>query len=205
VKIDYPHISLQRLCDEFGKHRQSWYEATWRADDQLLVEGIVLEEVLRIRGKIPGIGSKKLHFLLKGFLAQHRIKMGIKALNTLLKREDMLVKRKRKRAVTTNSRHYYRKYPNLIEDMEVLRPCHVWVSDITYILIAGGFGYLSLLTDSYSRMVLGWSLQDTLKATGPLEALSMALAVRTYCDKTLIHHSDRGRHGMVFSIVVVNT
>lgn len=186
-------MGIQHLCNEFGKHRQSWYEAIWRADDQLLVDALIVEQVIKIRNKLPRVGTRKLHFLMKSFFQQHHIKLGIQGLNEVLRRHDLLINRRKKRAVTTYSRHFYKKYTNLIEDLIPLRPDHIWVSDLTYIIVPSiSFSYLSLLTDAYSRKILGWSLQETLKADGPLEALRMAISGRKYIDQELIHHSDRG-------------
>ena len=93
----------------------------------------------------------------------------------------------------TDSRHHYRKYPNLIADMVPSRPNEIWVSDITYVETDEGVCYLSLITDAYSHKIVGWSVGPTLETAYPLDALRMALA--TIDDVTasrLIHHSDRG-------------
>ena len=94
---------------------------------------------------------------------------------------------------TTDSRHHYRKYPNLIVDMVPSRPNEIWVSDITYVETDEWVCYLSLITDAYSHKIVGWSVGPTLETAYPLDALRMALA--TIDDVTasrLIHHSDRG-------------
>lgn len=106
----------------------------------------------------------------------------------------MLVRRrKRRKAITTDSNHPFYRYPNLVRDIDVVRPDHVWVSDITYLKLSSGFAYLSLVTDAYSRKVLGYCLYPTLERTGPMEAVKMAISG---CDRKrcrpLIHHSDRG-------------
>ncbi len=143
---------------------------------------------------MPRIGTRKLHYLLTDTLQKHNISIGRNKLFDLLAEYGLLVRRrKRKRINTTDSNHPFRKYPNLIRELQVLRPNHLWVSDITYISLADCFCYLSLVTDAYSRKIVGYCLHPTLKKEGPLTALRMALS--SLADKpedTLIHHSDRG-------------
>ena len=101
--------------------------------------------------------------------------------------------KRRRRYKTTDSRHHYRKYPNLIADVVPSRPNEIWVSDITYVETDEGVCYLSLITDTYSHKLVGWAVGPTLETVYPLNALKMALA--TIDDVTasrLIHHSDRG-------------
>lgn len=143
---------------------------------------------------MPRIGTRKLHYMLTDTLQKHNISIGRNSLFDLLAEYGLLVRRrKRKRTNTTNSNHPFRKYPNLIRGMEVLRPNSLWVSDITYISLREGFCYLSLVTDAYSRKIVGYCLYPTLKKEGSLYALQMGL--RSLADKpdtALIHHSDRG-------------
>lgn len=105
----------------------------------------------------------------------------------------MIRLKRRRRYKTTDSRHHYRKYPNLIADVVPSRPNEIWVSDITYVETDEGVCYLSLITDTYSHKIVGWAVGPTLETVYPLNALKMALA--TIDDVTasrLIHHSDRG-------------
>ena len=143
---------------------------------------------------MPRIGTRKLHYLLAGVLVKHNISIGRDKLFDLLDEYGLLVRRrKRKRVNTTDSNHPFRKYPNLIRELEVLRPNHLWVSDITYISLTESFCYLSLVTDAYSRKIVGYCLHPTLKKEGPLEALRKALgSIPDKPDATLTHHSDRG-------------
>lgn len=85
-----------------------------------------------------------------------------------------------------------RKYSNLIRELEILRPEQLWVSDITYIRLANEFAYLSLITDAYSRKIVGFSLRKDLSSEGCITALQMALEHRKYPHQQIIHHSDRG-------------
>ncbi len=143
---------------------------------------------------MPRIGTRKLHYMLTETLQKHQISIGRDKLFDLLAEYGMLVRRrKRRRVSTTDSNHPYRKYPNLVRELQVLRPNHLWVSDITYISLKDGFCYLSLVTDAYSRKIVGYCLHPTLKKEGPLQALAMALALLPKrLEAPLIHHSDRG-------------
>ena len=140
---------------------------------------------------MPRIGTRKLYFLIREELNAINIKMGRDVLFNFLRAENLLIKPKRSYVKTTNSRHWMRKYPNLIKDMELSRPEQLWVSDITYIKTETGHEYLSLITDAYSKKIMGYELLDNLSTVGPLRALENALKNRKY-NKELIHHSDRG-------------
>ena len=143
---------------------------------------------------MPRLGTRKLYHLLEPILVKHAISIGRDKLFDLLADYGLLIRnRKRKRVNTTNSNHPFRKYPNLIRELEVLRPNHLWVSDITYIDLTDCFCYLSLITDAYSRKIVGYCLHPTLKKEGPLKALDMAVSNWTANpDESLLHHSDRG-------------
>ena len=141
---------------------------------------------------MPRIGTRKLHYLLTDPLQKHGIAIGRNKLFDLLGDYGLLVRcRKRKRVSTTDSNHPFRKYPNLVRELQVLRPDHLWVSDITYLSLTDSFCYLSLVTDAYSRKIVGYCLYPTLKKEGPIQALKMAVADKVYRQQ-LIHHSDRG-------------
>jgi transposase InsO family protein len=133
--------------------------------------------------------------MLTETLQKHQIKIGRDKLFDLLEEYGMLVRRrKRKKASTTDSNHPFRKYPNLVRDLQVIRPNQLWVSDITYIRLTDEFCYLSLVTDAYSRRIVGYCLYPTLQKEGPVTALNMALGNLPVTNQnSLIHHSDRGR------------
>lgn len=155
-------------------------------------EAIIVDRVKEIRKQMPRIGGRKLQYLLTPFLEEHGIRTGRDKLFDILADNGLLVRRRKRRKVaTTDSRHPYRRYPNLVKDMELLSAHKVWVSDITYLRIGDDFGYLSLITDAYSKKIVGHNLYPSLKAEGSLLALDMAL---DQCSDTsgLIHHSDRG-------------
>jgi len=129
--------------------------------------------------------------LLAADLLQMDIKMGRDKFFDLLRKQGLLVRRPRKYASTTQSRHYFRVYKNLIWGWKPSATEQLWVSDITYLRTSGGFVYLFLITDAYSRKVVGWHLSRSLAIEGAVKALRMALK---QCSSTqgLIHHSDRG-------------
>ena len=109
----------------------------------------------------------------------------------LLRRHDLLIKRKRKYAVTTDSNHPLRRYGNELEKTQIRAGNQAWVSDITYLRTRKGFVYLSLVTDRYSRKIIGWHVDHSLGVEGTIQALRMAI---NQCKDTrgVIHHSDRG-------------
>jgi putative transposase len=138
------------------------------------------------------VGTKKIYFLIKPTLDSMDIKCGRDKLHGILRNEGMLIKKKKNYMRTTNSYHRYYKYPNLIKDLNINRAEQVWVSDITYIRTIQGWLYLSLITDAYSKRIVGYQLSDNLKAVNCVNALKMAVKNRKYPDRYLIHHSDRG-------------
>jgi len=140
---------------------------------------------------MPRIGTRKLYYLIKDELIKQNIKLGRDVLFNFLRAEHLLIKPKRSYVKTTNSKHWMKKYPNLIKEMEVTKPEQLWVSDITYIQTNGGHNYLSLITDAYSKKIMGYELLDNLTTAGPLKALESALKSRKY-KHDLVHHSDRG-------------
>ncbi len=176
----------------FGRTRQAYYEACWREDKAVNEQELVIEQVKRIRADLPRVGTNKLYFLLADFFKEKNIKMGRDKLYTLLREQGLLIKRTKRRAITTLSNHAFYKYPNLIKEFTPTKPNQLWVSDMTYIRLPHKFAYLSLVTDAYSKRIVGWSLQETMHSKGPLAALKMALSKYTQADQQLIHHSDRG-------------
>lgn len=181
------------ICELFGKTRQAHYKQQWAEDSLVMKNAIIIKRVKEIRTDMPRIGTRKLHFLLTATLEQHDIQIGRDKLFDLLSDYGMLVrKRKRKKVYTTDSNHPFRKYPNLIRELQVIHPNQLWVSDITYIPLLKKFGYLSLVTDAYSRKIVGYCFYPTLEKEGPLSALKMALTGTQLVYKQMIHHSDRG-------------
>lgn len=182
------------LCAPFGKSRQAWYQGQKAGEQADFTGGILVGEIQKVRKKLPGIGVEKLHHLLakNGTYLRWSVKMGRDKLGELMAEHGLLVKKKRYRARTTNSFHSFRKYPNLFKNMVITDKNQVWVSDITYVMVGIGFSYLSLVTDAYSRKIVGWHLSKDLTAQGCLRAMEMAIAGSKKPLVGLLHHSDRG-------------
>lgn len=192
MKRDYRGVGIKQLCGLFGKTRHAYYDKEWQTEENVLEDAIVLELVSEHRAIMPRIGTPKLYHLIKDPLIKHGIKLGRDKLHEILYSYGLTVKKKRRRTITTMSRHWMRKYPNLIKEIVVKAPEEIWVSDITYITLKDGFSYLSLITDAYSRKIMGYFLSRSLDHTGSLEALQNALKIRSFPKRKLIHHSDRG-------------
>jgi len=190
----YPDWGLGDICDALGYSRQGYYKHLKSEAAQGLEEAIIVKMVVAIRGDMPRLGGKKLYYLLKEPLLAHGIDIGRDKLFSVLNQYGLLVRRrKRRKPLTTDSDHPFFKYPNLIRGLEAVRPNQIWVSDITYIPTGSGFSYLSLITDAYSRKIVGWCLWQNLKRDGTVQALKIALAgLEGKQGKDLIHHSDRG-------------
>jgi transposase InsO family protein len=187
----YPLVSKAVLCGLFGFTRQAWYENKRRQSGLQMQEVFILKQVKELRKEHKRMGAEKLHRLLGPVLQKHNIKYGRDKFYFLLREHGLLVRRARRGTKTTNSNHFYRKYPNLIKDIELMSSGRLWVSDITYIRTEKGFVYLSLVTDAYSKKIVGWCLWPDLTSEGALNALKMAVSgedIKQY----LVHHSDRG-------------
>lgn len=192
IKQDYPQLSWEVICRLFGKTRHAHYDHLWRAQHDSLKEDIILQLVHEIRSSLPRLGTRKMMHMLAPRLQSHGISVGRDYLFELLDAHKLLVRQRKKKAYTTDSRHWMHKYNNLVKDLPVVRPEQVWVSDMTYVRVMNQWGYLSLITDAFSRKIMGYCFREDMLAQGCLEALQMALNNRKYHDRLLIHHSDRG-------------
>lgn len=189
----FPNVSLERLCALFGVTRQAYYEAQAHEKKTTIANALVLGFVKEFRNDIPLVGTRKLYHLIDPHLQIHGIKMGRDQLFNLLRFHGLLVRRRKRMVKTTDSHHWLKKYPNLTKDIVINGIEQLWVSDITYIRTLQGFAYLSLITDAYSRKIVGHALHPTLEARGCMEALEMAISNRKCTSMfKLIHHSDRG-------------
>jgi putative transposase len=193
MKMQNCSRGLGELCRLLGYSRQAYYQHHRSLEKRVLKEDLVIREVLCHRAVQPRAGGCKLHEMLYFFLLEHDIAMGRDLLLDLLRENNLLLPhKKRLQPVTTNSNHWMRRYPNLIKNITLNRADELWVSDITYVCLSSQrFGYLSLVTDAYSRKIVGFCMHKDLSAEGPLAALKMALKGRKG-KKPLIHHSDRG-------------
>ena len=203
MKAYYQNIGLGVLCGLFGKTRQAYYSRSKREEKQRFEDGIVVDLVKEERKIARRVGGKRLHLILRSKLNEHGIKMGRDQFFEVLRAHDLLVKPRRRRQKTTFSRHRFRKYPNRSKEVVIDRSEKLWVSDITYIRVDQGFCYLILITDAYSRKVVGFAFSKTMEASFCLEALNQAIKTRAFPQRKLMHHSDRGLQ--YCSTIYVNT
>ena len=137
-------------------------------------------------------GGIKLYAELKPDFIKQDIKIGRDKFYDFLRLHNLLVPKLKNYVTTTNSNHQFRKYKNLIKDQVPTRPEQLWVSDITYIKTENGHNYLAIVTDAYSKQIMGYKLDNNMKTSLCTEALEMAIKNRKYPNEKLIHHSDRG-------------
>lgn len=140
---------------------------------------------------MPRIGGRKLLHLIQPTLPEE-LYLGRDSFFDFLRDNGLLIRKRRYRVRTTYSNHWLRKYPNLIKEFTPDGAHQLWVSDITYIATQEGFVYLSLVTDAYSRKIIGWAVGETLEAKHSVKALQMALSQLPKGNCNVIHHSDRG-------------
>lgn len=192
MKQDYPHLGWGFLCRLFGKTRHAYYDHLWRGQDDSMKEEIILQLVHEIRRSLPRLGTEKTLFLLQPQLESHGISIGRDSLFALFNVHNLLIRPRKKKVFTTDSRHWMHKYSNLVKGVAINRPEQLWVSDMTYIRVLNQWGYLSLITDAFSRKIMGYCFRSDMLALGCIAALQMALDGRSYSGQSLIHHSDRG-------------
>ena len=192
IKDSYPQIALGKYCRLLGLTRQAYYQDQWRYEDTSIEAELIIQEVQAIRRLHPAIGCRKLMVMLQPFLLDHQIKIGRDALFDLLAAHKLLVRRRKRNITTTWSKHWMRKYPNLIRDVVPSRVNEVWVSDITYFKIEQSHVYISFVTDAYSRKIVGYHVAESLDAVHSVKALQMAIDQSNTNFIGLIHHSDRG-------------
>ena len=192
----YPVTSQCRLL---GVSTQAYYKHGDSQMRKMADEAFVVEFIRRIRQKDPGLGGDKLWMMYKQeFGEEHSV--GYNRFYDIIERHNLKVRKKKRRARTTNSDHDLPLYPNLVKELIPLRPNQLWVSDITYMVIylnaqtgEYDFCYLSLVTDYYTKEIIGWCVGETLEAKFAIEALNMALGrLGGNPASGLIHHSDRG-------------
>lgn len=188
-------LSIDLSCQYFNCSRQAYYQGMNRIAEENLTKEIVLELVREKRKLLPKCGTRKLLHLLKEDLKGLKIKFGRDALFQLLGEEGLLVERKKQYCSTTNSRHAFRIYENLILNLSIDNILQAVVADITYIRTMDGFLYLALLTDMFSRKIVGWDVSDSLELEGCVRAAQLLFkGIPAVCfeQQKTIHHSDRG-------------
>lgn len=177
-------------CHLFGIDRQVYYRKIRKTIYKQTKANQVIAMVTDLRKSMPRIGTRKLYYLLLDKL--QLLKIGRDKFFDILRANYLLIQPKRSYHVTTNSHHRFRKHQNLILDIAINRPEQVWVSDITYIGKREKPCYLSLVTDAYSKKIMGYYVADNLNTESSLLALKMAVKGRKNKSLSLIHHSDRG-------------
>ena len=189
-------MKVSLACRLLGHCRQAFYQSKVDIAKEADCERRVIASVRAIRTEDPRIGGYKLWLMLIGMYGREHVP-GRDRFFVMLRRRGLMLPKPKPRH-TTNSNHRYRKWKNLIKDFTPMEANRLWVADITYIALADGdVCYLHLITDAYSRKIVGWALADTLKATVSMQALQMAIdqaAAMRGSDMLagLIHHSDRG-------------
>jgi transposase InsO family protein len=173
-----------------GVNRQVYYRSIKSTQYKQAVAQNVIVLVREIRMIMPRLGGRKLYYMLRNELSL--LKVGRDKLFRILRANHMLIVPKRSYHITTDSHHRFRKHRNLISKIEIEKPESVWVSDITYVGTRANPSYLALITDAYSKKVVGYDVSKSLSMEGSLRALEMAVVNRKNKGQALIHHSDRG-------------
>lgn len=198
-----------------GISRQAWYQSQQRERARETQAQCIVERVTFIRMHQPRLGTRKLHYLLQQ-QSESVLHVGRDRLFRILGGARLLVVPRRAYHKTTDSHHRFYCHPNLLKAGEnqvvASRPEEVWVADITYLPVRNGTAYLSLVTDAWSRKIVGYHVHESLHAHHVSQAFRMALANRRTATP-LVHHSDRGlqycskeyqalhhRHGVICSM-----
>lgn len=182
---------MSGLCRSFGVSKQAYYQYNDDYFARLAIETLIIEYVQEQRASAPGLGGEKL-WLMFNKASGLKQQIGRDAFLHILGRNKLLLRKRKKTCRTTDSNHDLPVYPDLVNKLLVERPEQVVVSDITYIPTDEGFAFLSLVTDAYTRQILGWYLAPCLTTEYTLKALLMAIKGLKSKDINLIHHSDRG-------------
>lgn len=185
-------VSVGWLCTFFEKSRQSFYQILHRKDGVCAENEIIVNYAKEYRKEMTMLGTRKMYKLMRPALNKSEIKCGRDKLFSILRQSGLLLKRKRINRCTTHSLPISRNFPNLAKELTVNAAEQLWVSDTTGIPVYDGLGYLTLTTDSYSKLIVGYNLQRTKDSSGSIKTLRMALSKRKYIERQLIHHSDGG-------------
>jgi len=171
--------------------RQNYYKSRKLRQRKEISESLILDLVRNERALQPKLGCRKLIKLIQPDLSKAGLTIGRDRFFEIMAAQELLIKRRKRSVTTTNSRHRFKVYGNLLKDFEKTGVHQVLVSDITYIRTDEGFVYLSLVMDAYSRKIVGYDCSDSLEAEGCLRSLSKAIR-QLPSGHTAIHHSDRG-------------
>lgn len=176
----------------FGISKQAYYQRIKSKKRQQTKAQIILSLVQKIRKIHPRAGVRKLMEYLQADLTVQQIKLGRDELFTLLRHHGLLVKKTKRFHITTDSKHFFYKSPNLLKNSEIKHAEQALVTDITYIKTDEGHAYLALATDPYSKKIMGYHLDNNMKVDLVKKALKMAHQNKQFDVKNTIHHSDRG-------------
>lgn len=183
--------SVTGLCRRAGMSRQNYYTRRRQRQRHEVDADLVLRLVHEERRQQPRLGGRKLLRLMSDELEAQNVAIGRDRFFRLMSENGLLVERKPGRPRTTNSRHSLPVFHNLVAELEPTAPNQVWVSDLTYIRTTEGYLYAALITDMFSRKIVGSFIGDSLEAEGCLRALNAALD-KLPDGACPIHHSDRG-------------
>jgi len=184
-------FSISFICNGFSLKRDAYYKYQKRYGKRIEMESQIVKLVNKSRRILPREGTRKLMKSLKNDFEKQHLKIGRDQLFRILRKNNLLIRRKKYSSRTTHSHHRFYKYNNIIKDVTINKPNQVWAADITYIRTTKGFCYLALITDMHSRKIVGYDLSDSLELTGCVRALKKALYHNRGL-KDLTHHSDRG-------------
>jgi putative transposase len=180
------------VCNTLDYSRQGYYKQNRAINRKNQITEKITKLVNSNRKLLPRVGTRKIYKLIKPEMDISNIKCGRDKLFEIMRSKGLLVKPRRRYIKTTLSKHWMRKYPNLIKQMDIKSPEQVWVSDITYIKTEEGNCYLSMITDAFSRKIMGYNVSDSMETSQSIKALKMAIKNRHYLSNKVIHHSDRG-------------
>ena len=176
----------------FGLTKQGYHQRIKRRNRTSERNETILAMVAEVRKTHPRAGTRKLMVYLGEALKRENIKVGRNALNTLLRKNNLLVKKTKRFHITTDSKHFFYKSPNLLKNTEITHSEQALVSDITYLKTDAGHAYLALATDPYSKKIMGYAVDDNMKVDLTKTALKMAYKNKMFSHDKVIHHSDRG-------------
>jgi len=188
-------MSIRKACRLLGRAKSSFFQVKKnrvkieKREEKVIA--FILKKVKAIRKEQPKAGGKKMFEEISQDPDFAKYKFGRDRFFDVLRANDLLVKRRKKPVYTTDSSKWRKQYPNLVEDLIPTRPEQIFVADITYFRTEKGFVYGHIVTDAYSKKIMGYHVSDDMKATSTLAAVQMAIENRRY-DEALIHHSDRG-------------
>ncbi len=174
-----------------GYTPQAYHKKTKHHLIKQVNEDLIVQQVYLLRKEQPRCGTRKLLLMLQPFLTDYNITIGRDHFFALLAKYKLLVRKTKRSVHTTNSKHHFRRYANLAKDFTPLKAHELWVSDITYIPLKDRFAYLFLITDAYSRKIVGFHVSDDMKVSSAVIALKKALDQKPEAT-IVIHHSDRG-------------